>query len=255
MQTRVKTESEIEAMREGGLVLGTLLYELHDFIKPGVTALEVDNFAEKFIRDRGMIPGFKGYHGFPNTVCFCKNAEVVHGIPTSECVIQDGDIVTVDCGVIHKGLNTDSAVTYMVGNVDPKTKLFVTTCQKALYEGIRQIKPGNRMGDIGYAIEKKVKNGGYHIIEDLVGHGIGEYLHEDPHVPNYGKKGSGMVLKPGFTFAIEPIVGISTGEIKTLKDGWMIVTTDGTLACQWEHTILITDKGFEVLTLRPDDKI
>lgn len=255
MQTRIKTEAEIQAMREGGKVLAGVLHGLQSFIKPGVTGKQVDEFAENFIRDHGMIPGFKGYHGFPGTVCFCINEEVVHGIPAADQVVRDGDIVTVDCGVVHKGLNTDSAVTYMVGNIDPNTKRFVETCQKGLYAGIKQIKPGNRIGDIGNAIEQVVKGGGYHIIKDLVGHGIGEKLHEEPHVPNYGKKGSGMALKPGLTFAIEPIVGISTGKIVTLEDGWMITTPDNTLSCQWEHTVLITPSGYEILTLRPDEKI
>lgn len=253
MQTRVKTTAEISAMREGGAVLGALLYELHNFIKPGISAVEIDQFAEKFIKNHGMIAGFKGYHGFPGTVCFCKNNEVVHGIPTADKIVENGDIITIDCGVIHKGLNTDSAVTYMVGDVNRETQQFVKTCQKALYEGISQIKPGSKIGDVGHAIEQKVTKNGYHVIKDLLGHGIGEYLHEEPHVPNYGKKGAGMTFKPGYTFAIEPIVGIKTGKIKTLKDGWMIVTTDGTLACQWEHTVLITNTGVEVLTLRQDD--
>lgn len=253
MQTRRKSETEIAAMRKGGKVLGALLHKLEEVIKPGVTGLEVDSFAEKFIRDHGMKPGFKGYHGFPGTICFCRNEEVVHGIPSSKQIIHDGDIVTVDCGVIHNGLNTDSAVTYLVGNVDLNTQQFVRTCQKALYEGIRQIKPGRYIGDIGNAIEKKITASGYHIIKDLTGHGIGEYLHEEPHVPNYGKNGSGMALKPGFTFAIEPIVGIETGDIKTLEDGWMIVTKNSSLSCQWEHTVLITSAGVEILTLRPDE--
>lgn len=255
MQTRIKTADEIIAMREGGKVLGDLLYALNDFIKPGVTALQVDEFAETFIRDHGMIPGFKGYYGFTGTVCFCINHEIVHGIPTSKQIVKDGDIVTIDCGVVHKGLNTDSAVTYLIGNVNPKAEQFVKTVQKALYDGIREIKPGNRIGDIGYAIEKKVNQSGYHIVKDLVGHGIGEFLHEEPHVPNFGKRNSGMALKPGHTFAIEPIVGISTGDMVTLEDGWTIVTPDKSLSCQWEHTILVTDTGYEVLTLRPDDKI
>ena len=255
MKTREKTAQEIEAMRTGGKVLAGVLHELHNIIKPGVNAMQVDQFAETYIRDHGMIPGFKGYHGFPGSICFCKNDEVVHGIPNKHSIIEDGDIITIDCGVIHEGLYTDSAVTYMVGNVDSDTKRFVETCQKALYAGIKQVKPGNKIGDIGNAVEQVIKGSGYHIVKDLVGHGIGENLHEEPHVPNFGKKGSGMALKPGYTFAIEPIVGKHTGKIETLDDNWTIATPDGSLSCQWEHTVLITENGVEILTLRPDDTI
>ena len=225
MQTQIKTQEEIQAMREGGKVLAGVLYELRNFIKPGVTGKQIDTFAENYIRDHGMIPGFKGYHGFPATICFCINDEVVHGIPGQQ-VIKEGDIVTIDCGVVHKGLNTDSAVTYMIGEVSKSTEKFVKTIQKALYAGIREMKPGARISDIGHAVEKVVKSNGYHIVKELVGHGIGVHLHEEPHVPNFGKKGRGLALKPGHTFAIEPIVGYATGQIITLEDGWTIVTPD-----------------------------
>ena len=254
MQTRIKTQSEIQAMREGGKVLAGVLYEIKNFIKPGVTGKQIDEFAQNYIEDHGMIPGFKGYHGFPGTVCLCINNEVVHGIPDKQ-IIKEGDIVTIDCGVIHKGLNTDSAVTYIVGKTSENTKKFVKIIQKAMYAGIKEMRPGARIGDIGHAIEKVVKKNGYHIVKELVGHGIGEVLHEEPHVPNFGKKGKGMTLKPGHTFAIEPIVGISTGQIKTLDDNWTIVTPDGSLAGQWEHTVLVTENGYEILTLRENDTI
>ncbi|MBT6068155.1 type I methionyl aminopeptidase [Candidatus Peregrinibacteria bacterium] len=255
MQTRIKTAEEIEAMRKGGKVLAGALKALEAFVKPGITGKQIDEFTENYIKDHGMTPGFKGYRGFPGTVCLCINDVVVHGIPNSNQIIRDGDIVTIDCGVIYQGLYTDSAVTYIIGNALEETVKFVKKVQKALYEGIKQIKPGRRLGDIGHTIEKAVKKEGYHIVRELVGHGIGEHLHEDPHVPNFGKKNTGMALKPGMTFAIEPIVGLETGEIKTLKDGWTIVTPDRSLSCQWEHTVLITHNGYEILTLREGEKL
>ncbi len=253
MQTRIKTPVEIEAMRKGGKVLAGVLYELEKVIQPGVTGEMIDRFTETYIRDHGMIPGFKGLYKFPATVCLAINHEVVHGIPRKNQVVKEGDKITVDCGVIYEGMYTDSAVTYCMGNVESSTRTFVKICQKALYKGIAQVRPGNHLGDIGNAIETVVTNGGYHVIKDLVGHGIGEHLHEEPHVPNHGKKGSGIALKPGYTFAIEPIIGMNTGEIVTLEDGWTIVTQDHTLACQWEHTILVTESGVEILTLRPNE--
>lgn len=252
MQTKIKTPQEIDAMRKAGQVLAGVLHELKSFIVPGVNGEQIDSFAETYIRDHGMIPGFKGCYDFPNTVCLCVNAETVHGIPTKTTVVRDGDIVTVDCGVIFQKMNTDAAVTYGIGNVKTETLEFLKTCESALYNGIDQIKPGNHIGDVSYAIEQTVRRKGYHIIEDLGGHGIGQLLHEEPFIPNYGKKGTGQVFKAGQTFAIEPIVGMKTGEIKTLADNWMIVTTDGTLSSQFEHTILVTDSGVEILTLKSD---
>lgn len=253
MLTQIKTAEEIEIMRQCGKVLGKVLFELNKFLKEGIDGEAVDKFAEEFIRDHGMIPAFKGYNGFPATVCFCINHEVVHGIPSKKQVIKDGDIVTVDAGVIYKGFYTDSAVTYLIGNVDPKTVKFVNTCKESLYNGIDAVKAGNRFGDIGSVIEKTVTKQGYKVIKELVGHGIGKNLHEEPHVANHGKADTGPLLKAGMTLAIEPIIGISNGRIHTLQDNWMIETTDKSLSCQWEHTILVTEDGAEILTLREDE--
>lgn len=249
-----KNPAEIAAMREGGKILGQILTELESIVAPGMCTLDLEKHAEKLFKQYGVKPGFKGYNGYPAILCTSVNNEVVHGIPNT-IPLEKGDILSIDCGVIYKDLNTDSAVAVIVGGeTAPVARRLVDTCIRALWKGIAQVKPGNTLGDIGYAIQKTVEAEGFTIIKELTGHGIGYRLHEEPFVFNYGKKGMGDVLKAGMTLAIEPIIGLGTAKIDTLDDDWTIVTRDGSLAIQHEHTILVTETGVEVLTLRAGER-
>ncbi len=249
MAISIKTAQEIEIMRRSGRILASVLSHIIEIAKPGVTTMELDQEAERMIREAGGTPAFKGYSGFPSTLCTSTNNEVVHTFP-SDRELKDGDIITVDCGVDLKGFKTDSAVTILVGEVPKETKRFVEVTRSTLYGAIDLVKPGVRIGEIGHYIDTQIKSAGYHIIKELIGHGIGRELHEDPQIPNFGKPSKGAVLKPGMTICIEPIVGYSSRLIDTLPDGWTILTRDGGLACQEEHTILVTDTGYEILTSR-----
>lgn len=249
-----KTANEINAMREGGKILGQILKELGEILKPGMSTWDLEKHAEKLFKHYGVKPGFKGYNGYPAILCTSVNNEVVHGIP-NKIPLEKGDILSIDCGVIHKDLNTDSAIAVIVGGeTAPIARRLVDTCIRALWKGIEQVKPGNTVGDIGHAIQKTVEAEGFTIIKELTGHGIGYRLHEEPYIFNYGKKGEGEVLKAGATIAIEPKIGLGTAKIDTLDDDWTIVTRDGSLAIQHEHTVLVTETGFEVLTLREGEK-
>lgn len=252
MLTKIKTAKEIKSMRRGGKILGEILRKLELFVRPGITTQDLENESIRLFKEYGVKPGFLGYHGFPATLCVAVNEEVVHTIP-SDRVLNEGDILSIDCGVLLDGLNTDSAVAVVVGKTKPETKKFVDTCIRAMWAGIKQVKPGNRVGDIGHAIEQVVNRGGYGIIPELTGHGIGENLHEEPYVYNYGKAHTGMALKPGMTIAIEPILAMGSPKIYTDTDGWNILTRDSSLAIQHEHTVLVTESGVEVLTLRPEE--
>lgn len=254
MSINLKTPSEIASMRKAGKILAQILEECNNSAKPGMTTLDLEKIAERIIEENNALPSFKGYNGYPYILCVAVNEEVVHTFPSNK-ILKDGDLVTVDCGVKIDGLNTDAAVTFIVGTPDPDHKKFIDVVQEALYIGIRLVKPGAKTGDLGYAIEKHIKQNGYKIIKDLIGHGIGRELHEEPQVPNFGKQGKGPSLKPGMTFCIEPIVGYSTNKIMTLPDGWCIVTSDNSLSCQQEHTVLVTESGYEVLTLRENEII
>lgn len=253
MQTSIKTEKEIASMRRGGKILGQILSELEKFVRPGITTLDLEKEAEKLFAQHKVQPGFRGYRGYPSILCTSVNEEVVHSIPGKR-VLNEGDILSIDCGVLLDGLNTDSAVALIVGEGSLESKKFVNTCIKAMWAGIKQVKPGNRIGDISNAIERVVRGGGYSIIKDLTGHGIGYKLHEEPYVYNYGKAHSGPVLKPGMTIAIEPIIAMGEPKIKTLEDNWTISTCDNSWGIQHEHTVLVTESGVEVLSLREEEK-
>lgn len=252
MPITFKSEREIESMRRGGKILGLILAELEKFVRAGMTTQDLENESMRLFKQFGVKPGFKGYHGFPASLCTSVNEEVVHSIPGKR-VLNDGDILSIDCGVILDGLNTDSAVAVIVGEGKPEVKKFVDTCIRAMWAGIHQVKPGNRVGDIGAAIEKIVNRGGYGIVKELTGHGIGYKLHEEPYIYNYGKVGSGIALKPGMTIAIEPIITMGKPKIFTENDKWTISTKDGSWGIQHEHTLLITESGYEILTLRPGE--
>jgi methionyl aminopeptidase len=249
-----KNSAEIDSMRRGGKILGIILKDLADYLQPGMSTHDLEMKAEELFKKHDVLPGFKGYHGYSAILCTSVNDEAVHSIP-NKTPLEKGDILSIDCGVLLDRLNTDSAIAVIVGGSStPEAERFVKSCKKALWLGIEQVRPGNKIGDIGNAIETYVKKMGYKVIPELTGHGIGYTLHEPPYVPNHGKKGKGMSLKPGMTIAIEPILSMGSQKIDTLDDGWTIVTRDGSLAMQHEHTILVTDSGYEVLTLRPGEK-
>jgi len=226
-----------------------VLDSLEKAIKPGVTTLQIDTLAEKLITEHeGCTPGFKGYHGFPNSICISVNEEVVHGIPNEHTVLQDGDIVGIDCGVYYKGFHTDACRTVLVGNVDPEIQHFVKTTKKSLDKAIKQVCSGAHVGDIGAVIQKTLEQQGYSPVVECTGHGVGRDLHEPPEIMNVGQKGTGPVLKPGMVLAIEPIATMGKRDISTLQDGWTIISNDGSLSAHFEHTVLVTKNGHEVLT-------
>lgn len=250
MLTKIKTPQEIEYMRFSGNVLGTVLAELELYIKPGMTTWEVARRAEKIAYQFDVQLPFKGYQGFPDVICISVDNEIVHGIPSKNKMIEDGSLVGLDFGIQYKGMITDAAITVGVGCVDEVHKALLSTTKNALLKGCGSVKSGVMTGDIGSVIESYVRSQGrYGIVRDLVGHGVGHELHESPDIPNYGKKGSGYELKSGMTVALEPMLTMGTEQIGVLEDGWTIVTRDGLFGAQFEHTVLITDDGAEILTL------
>lgn len=253
MKIGIKDDHELKLMRESGRILGLILHELGKHIKPGVTGLELDAMAEKMMKDHGVISSFKGYKGtYKYVTCINVNEQVVHGIPTG-IPFQEGDKVTVDCGVVYQKFHSDSAITKGVGTISPELTRFIATAEKALKKAIDTAKAGIRVRSISGVIQDIIEKNGYSVVEDLIGHGIGLHLHEDPQVPNFRDRDPGPILQPGMTIAIEPIFTMKKTRLKTLKDGWTIVTVDGTPAVQVEHTIAITQKGCEILTKRPND--
>ncbi len=252
MSIHIKNEKEIAAMRVGGKILGEILAALEKMVAPGVTPLMLEAEAERLFKSYGVKSGCKGYHGYPNILCVSVNEQVVHAIPT-DIPLKEGDVLSIDCVSIYDDLNTDSAVAVGVGTLAPISDRLIKTCIQAMWAGIDQVKPGNRIGDISHAIEQVVKNGGFKVVKELTGHGIGYTMHEDPYVPNQGSRGQGALLRPGMTIAIEPIISIGSPKIRELKDHWTLVTIDDSWSMQHEHTVLVTDTGFEVLTLRPNE--
>lgn len=248
MVTQVKSEEEINAMRHGGKILSATLQQLQKEIKPGITTDRLNQLADNFIRDHGGLPTFLNYKGFPASLCVSVNDEIVHGIPGSR-VIKDGDVVGLDLGVTYHEMITDAAVTVAVGETADLAKKLLNATKKALEVAINSLKNGIRIGDLGAAIEEIIEKNGFCVVEPLCGHGVGHQLHEDPSILNYGTKGTGQVLKSGMTVAIEPIASVSSSDMKIADDGWTCLTTDGSLAAQFEHTALITDDGAEILTV------
>lgn len=244
----IKTQQEIAAMREGGQILADILHELSITVRPGMTTKDLDVIAEDLMFKKKVKPSFKGYHDYPAVICTSINEEIVHGIPTSR-VIQDGDIIKIDCGVVHKGFHTDSATCIMIGHVKPDVRKFVLTVQKSFERGLAAVRPGARTGDIGFAVQHHIESNGYSIVRDFIGHGVGKSLHEEPEIHNVGSKGKGVLLVPGMVIAIEPIVAMGQRYSRILKDDWTAVTKDNSLACQVEHTIAILESGAEVLTM------
>jgi len=252
----IKSKKEIELMREACRVVAILYDKLEKQIKPGMTTLEIDSLAEKIMRENGAIPAEKGYDigmegvpPFPASICISINDEVIHGIPSKNRIIKDGDIVSVDTVALKNGFNGDAARTFMIGNVSKEAKRLVEVTKQAFFEGIKYAKPGYRIGDISHTIGEYVRSQGYSVVREFQGHGIGRQMHEDPGIPNYGKAGRGIRLEPGMTLAIEPMVIQGKPNILELDDGWTIITEDGSLAAHYENTILITEKEPEVLTI------
>jgi methionyl aminopeptidase len=242
-----RSEDEIDLIRESSLLVAKTHAEISALIIPGVTTLQLDTIAEEFIRDNGGVPAFKGYGGFPNTLCASLNEQVVHGIPNDN-PLKNGDIISMDCGVVMNGYYGDSAYTYEVGEVSEKVKNLLLRTKESLYLGIDQAISGNRIGDIGFAIQRHVEQFGYGVVREMVGHGVGENLHEDPQVPNYGKRGRGIKLKEGMVIAIEPMINLGTKNIKQLSDGWTVITTDRKYSAHFEHTIVVRKGKAEVLS-------
>ena len=242
-----KTFDEVQLIKEGAQILGKAHAEVAKNIKEGVKTSYLDKIAEEYIRDHQGVPSFKGYNGFPASLCISVNEVVVHGFP-SDYILKDGDIISVDCGVFHQGFHSDSAYTYPVGEVSPEVLSLLKTTKESLYLGIEQAVFGNRVGDIGYAIQKFVEAKGYTVVRELVGHGLGKNLHESPEVPNYGKRGSGPLLKSGLVIAIEPMINMGTRNIVQERDGWTIRTADRKKSAHYEHTIAIFEDRTEVLT-------
>lgn len=236
-------------MREAGTVAALTKAHLRKSLAPGMTSGEVDQIAEKEIRKLGAIPSFKGLYGFPATICFSINNEIVHGIPSDERVIQTGDVVSIDLGAVVGGFHSDTAFTVNVGDVPSKTHHLIDTTEESLNQAIALCLPGNRIGDISHAVQNYAESFGYGVVRQYVGHGIGRSLHEEPQVPNYGMPGRGPMLRPGMTIAIEPMLNIGSWETELMSDGWTVVTADGSLSAHFEDTIAITEDGPEVLTL------
>ncbi len=252
MQIYLKTEEEIELMREANLLVGEVLAEVGKAIKPGVTTLQLDRIAEEYIRDNGATPTFKGFPNpcggpFPASICTSVNDEVVHGVPTDR-PLQEGDIVSIDCGTLLKGYNGDSCYTFCVGEVSEDVRELLKTTKEALYLGIEAARQGRRIGDIGYAVQTHCEAKGYGVVREFVGHGIGKKMHEDPPVPNYGRRGEGKQIKSGLCLAIEPMITQGSYKISLMPDGWTVKTQDGKVAAHFEHTVAIHQGKVDILS-------
>ncbi len=242
-----KSQKEIDKMRAAGQLVGRVLQELRAMVEPGITTVEVDQAAERMIRDAGAYPTFKGYNGFPFSICASVNEQVVHGFP-SQYELKVGDIFSIDVGVTLDGFVGDTATTVAVGKVSEDRLRLMRVTEECLELAIDQCRAGNHLGDIGFAVQSHAEAQGYSIVRDYVGHGIGRQMHEDPQIPNYGKRGKGPKIKKGYVFALEPMVNMGSLHTKTLKDGWTVVTVDGQPSAHFEHTVAITEEGPEVLT-------
>lgn len=243
----LRSKNEIELLTIAGKIVYDTHQYLKDFIKPGITTKELDLLAEKFIKSKDATPSFKNYNGYPSSICTSVNQEVVHGIP-SNYKLKSGDIISIDIGACYKGYHGDSAWSYGVGNISDDNKYLLNHTKESLYKGLEQVKPGNRIGDIGNAIEQYAISHKLGVVKELVGHGVGNHLHEDPEVPNYGTKGHGPILKEGMVIAIEPMLTFGSPEIVMLDDDWTIETLDFSPSAHYEHTVVVTKDGYKILT-------
>ncbi|MFD2172324.1 type I methionyl aminopeptidase [Tumebacillus lipolyticus] len=242
-----KSNVELDLMREAGRIVALTHKELQKAVLPGITTKELDQIADDFIRKQGALPSFKGYHGYPASICASVNEVIVHGIPGNQ-VLQEGDIISIDIGANIHGFHGDSAWTYAVGQISETAQRLLDVTEAALFKGLEQAKDGNRLSDIGHAVQKYVESHGFSVVREFVGHGIGRQMHEDPSIPNYGPPGRGPRLKTGMALAIEPMVNVGSFHTKTLQDDWTVVTADGSLAAHFEHTVAVTPDGPDILT-------
>ena len=250
MAVTIKSPREIELMREAGKILAKTHDELAKNLKPGMSTWDIDHMGEEIIRSYGCIPSFKNYNGYPASICVSVNDEVVHGIPHREHYLKEGDIVSLDAGVIYKGYHSDAARTHGIGEISGDAQKLIEVTRQSFFEGIKFAKPGNHLNDISAAIQKYAERFGYGVVRDLVGHGIGTHLHEDPEVPNFARRRKGILLQPGMTLAVEPMINAGTYDVVWLDDDWTVVTDDGSLSAHYENTILITEDGPEILSMR-----
>lgn len=249
MAVTIKSPREIELMREAGRILAKTHEELAKNLRPGMSTWDIDHMGEEIIRSYGCIPSFKNYNGYPASICVSVNDEVVHGIPHKEHFLDEGDIVSLDAGVIYKGYHSDAARTYGIGEIDDDAKKLIEVTRQSFFEGIKFAKAGNHLNDISAAIQKYAESFGFGVVRDLVGHGIGSHLHEDPEIPNFARKRKGIFLQPGMTLAIEPMITEGSYEVVWLDDDWTVMTEDGGWAAHYENTILITEGEPEILSL------
>jgi methionyl aminopeptidase len=247
LDIRIKTPQEMATLRDAGKILARIVAQIKGSLKIGMTTRDIDLLAEKLIREEGVLPAFKGYHGFPACACVSVNEQVVHGIP-GDRVIKAGDIVSIDIGIIHQKYFSDMAVSVGLGDMDASQQKLLDVTRQALYKGIAQAKSGSRLGDLSHAVQAYVESKGFSVVRDFVGHGIGRELHEDPEIPNYGHPGTGPVLRPGMVLAIEPMVNMGGHQTKMLQDGWTVVTADHKPSAHFEHTIAVTEDGPVIFT-------
>lgn len=244
----LKSDEEIELLRISNQIVAKTLAEIAKIIVPGVSTAQLDKVAEEFIRDNGAVPGFLGYGGFPGSICTSVNDQVVHGIPSDKVILQDGDIISVDCGAYINGFHGDSAYTFCVGDVKPEIRELLRTTKESLYKGIEQAQEGRRLGDLGYAIQNYCESKGYSVVREMIGHGVGRNLHESPEVPNYGRKGNGPMLKSGMTIAIEPMINLGSRHLVFEKDGWTTRTLDRKPSAHFEHSVAIRKGKADILS-------
>ena len=244
----MKSDEEIELLRISNQIVAKTLAEIAKIIAPGVSTAQLDKVAEEFIRDNGAVPGFLGYGGFPGSICTSVNDQVVHGIPSDKVILEDGDIISVDCGAYINGFHGDSAYTFCVGDVKPEIRELLRTTKESLYKGIEQAQEGRRLGDLGYAIQNYCESKGYSVVREMIGHGVGRNLHESPEVPNYGRKGNGPMLKSGMTIAIEPMINLGSRHLVFEKDGWTTRTLDRKPSAHFEHSVAIRKGKADILS-------
>lgn len=254
MAITIKSEREIELMAEAGKILERVHNELENALRPGMSTKDIDTLGEEIIRSYGCIPSFLNYNGYPASICVSVNNEVVHGIPSKKRVIQEGDIVSLDAGVIYKGYHSDAARTHGVGEISKEAKQLIEVTRQSFFEGIKYAKAGNHLNDISAAVQAYAEKFGYGVVRDLVGHGIGEHLHEDPEVPNFARRRKGIRLQAGMTLAVEPMINVGRPGVRWLDDEWTVVTEDGSLSAHYENTILVGEDGPEILSLLPSDE-
>jgi methionyl aminopeptidase len=244
----IKTPAEIESMRRASRVVAEVLQELKPRVKPGVTTAELDKFAERRVRELGAVPAFLGYRGYPATLCVSINEEIVHGIPSPKRVIREGDIVSLDMGAVLEGFYGDAALTVAAGGISPEARRLMEVTSRSLDAALAAVKAGARLGDVSHAVEKYAVENGMSVVKEFTGHGIGRKLHEEPSIPNFGRAGTGPVLKAGMTLAIEPMLCLGRAEVVVRNDGWTAVSADGSLAAHYEHTVAVTEDGFDILS-------